>query len=230
MIQYTVQELIDRARIELDDTAAQPRWSDEFFLRAFNEAEHEACFRARIITDDVTPDTSRVLLVADQGEYILDQRVFDIKSIRLLTDGGELHHTNLDRLLVRSPLWRTHTALKPREFMVESLPSRQIRITLYPKPIEQDTMDSLVIVAYRYPLEPIQVLSQVPEIDPFYHLKLVEWACYRAYMERDPDRYDPVKAADRLASYEATFGIRETAIVERTRRERPRSTTVARSW
>lgn len=45
-----------------------------------------------------------------------------------------------------------------------------------------------------------------PEISRRYHDALVEWIKYRAFNSSDSDLYDPKKAAQALAEFEAEFG------------------------
>jgi len=54
-----------------------------------------------------------------------------------------------------------------------------------------------------------------PEIDDRYHLRLVDWMLYRAFMSRDrQEKYNPDEAKVRLAEFEAEFGQRSSAIDE----------------
>lgn len=224
-----VGQLIADVRISLDDTTARPRWSQDFLRAACAEAQREACFRARLIFDDTTEEVCRVPLVAGLSEYVLDPRIIELRDdIRLLNDRGPLRRATLDDLEEISPRWREHEARVPRRYMIDRMGANYLRLTLYATPIEQDEMDTLVLPVYRLPLEDPEQDGDELEIDPHYQGHLRHWVIYRAYLDRDPDRYDPLRAADHLAQFEAIFGRRESAHVERMRTPTRRQRTVPR--
>jgi len=60
-----------------------------------------------------------------------------------------------------------------------------------------------------------QTVDVGPEIDERFHLRLVDWMLYRAFMSRDrQEKYNPDEAKVRLAEFEAEFGQRSSAIDE----------------
>jgi hypothetical protein len=102
------------------------------------------------------------------------------------------------------------------------LPWGTNQIRLVELPSESDTLHVWVI---REPLEDIALeipaddpdpaVDAVPaEIPARYHIKLVDWALYRHYETDDRDIKNEGKAQSYLASFEAEFGKRSSAIDE----------------
>lgn len=198
--------VIDMARVMLDDTTGRHRWPREFLLRALDEAQREAAFRARLLYDDETDEVCRIQLTPGIGEYAVDPRVFEIDEVRRLSDGQALRRVTLDELARTSPRWRSHRAHLPRCVLIDRLTAFRLRITIYPGQAESDEPDTLVLGAFRYPLETIEDESDELEIPPQSHERLANWLCYRAYLDRDPDRYDPVRAQTHLEDFTRAFG------------------------
>jgi hypothetical protein len=221
-------EIIADARVRLDDTAGRVRWPADFLLRALNHVTREACLRANMIRDDVTSAITLIPLLPEIGEYALDTRVINVADVRLEDDGGYLTRATHDDLIRQCPRWRTHTSRVPRRYMVDRMMASRLRVTVYPKPVEQDDMDSLRLTVHRYPLEPLVADTDEPEIDPQYHLHLVHGVVAVAYEDRDPDRYDPVRAKDHWGEFARYFGERESAHVEQFRTGTYEQTTVGR--
>ncbi|NMG64369.1 hypothetical protein GPA19_05340 [Azoarcus indigens] len=65
--------------------------------------------------------------------------------------------------------------------------------------------------------------TDCPEINPRHHPKLLDWALRCAYLKQDADTFDEARALKYEAIFEASFGVRPSADVQRKhRRKSPR--------
>lgn len=215
----SLRQLIDITRNErLFDVGTPYRWGDEMLARALSEGEREAAVRGHLLRED---SGSRTLLplVEGQASYLLHPSIFEVDAVRY--EGGvRLEPKAADVLDRQDPEWRTRTSSKPCHYILEALPSERLRLTLTRIPTDFVEGLSLRLVAYRRPLYEMSADGDEPEIAPHYHEHLVEWACFRAFSIRNPNLYDPVKAADHLANFERVFGPAEDAAQMRALRER----------
>lgn len=216
----TLQDLIDACRSEAVDTATPYLWSDADWIRYANDAQREACRRARLIVDSTTTAICRIAMVAATASYALDSRVLFIKRAKLSGRSLPLSrasHKDLDRSV---PGWEDATG-EPQAY-VPDMNENEFRP--YPTPTTAATVSLTVI---RLPLADmaLAVVSPTtaavgPEIKACYHESLVFWMLYRAYSKQDTETLDKKKAADNLALFEAEFGKKSTAVDETwTRRE-----------
>ena len=75
------------ARVRLKDDAKPYLWSNEWLDQAANEAEREACIRARLI-EDVSSIASSIDLATDALRYELHQSVLDVLDAELESKPG----------------------------------------------------------------------------------------------------------------------------------------------
>lgn len=224
----TLEDLIDLARQRLDDTSIPPRRGDTEMARYANEAVSEAAIRARLLRDETTDSITLISLVADTATYTLHRSVFDVDRIRYADTGEPITRTTEDDLDARSSRWRTQSASRAREFFISLLPGGRLRLTLTPAPTE---VGDIRLAVYRKPKDDMELgISDEPEISSDYHMDLVDWLVYRGCQRRDPDLYDPVKAADHLASFTARFGEKPDANVQRKHRQQERHVVRARDF
>lgn len=180
------------ARYRLKDLAKPYFWSDEWLNSVINEAEQEACIRARLIEDD-SSEAARLDISTDEKRYALHTSVIDVIACELESRPGAPFSA-----------W----TLNESDLVLNELPSSD---------------DTLLMTVVRMPLNPMGRDKDDPEIRPHHHLNLVDWVEYRAYSVRDADRFDPDGAARGYARFEATFGERPSANVQRKhRRKTPR--------
>lgn len=201
----TLSELIKMARQRLDDTVAvRYLWTSKELKEFANDAQNEACRRSRLIVDSTTAEICRISLVSGMQTYALDDRVIFIK--RVILDGhptplGRAHSDDLDASV---PGWEDQTGL-PCAY-VPNMDTNTFRP--YPAP-DGDYTARLTVV--RAPLVAMDDGEDVPEIRGRYHVGLVNWMLYRAYMKQDSQTYDPKSAAVAEAAFEAEFGKRSSA-------------------
>lgn len=114
----TLGELREAFRLQVDDAASPYLWSDAEFKLWLNEAEQEACIRAKLLRDT----SQTVATVVGQKEYTLDAGVIDVQSITIDDEpfaDWDLFETTL--ILDEAP-----TEAQTLELVVFRLPSTQI--------------------------------------------------------------------------------------------------------
>lgn len=73
----TLSDIRDLCRVKLQDTKKPYLWSNDFLNEKINEAEREACIRARLITD-VSSNVTSIELTTTEKRYPLDPVVLDV--------------------------------------------------------------------------------------------------------------------------------------------------------
>jgi len=201
-----LEDLLAELRVRLDDEAQPYLWSDETLVAYLNEAEREACVRARLIYDDTTPEFTVLAVTAGNPIVALDTRVLAVD--RAILDGRELDRTNVLEMDRRHHgwNWRERTG-RPFEFIEE-----QTSLRLAPVPQENGV---LRLSLWRLPTRDMVALTDEPEIAQRFHLQMIEWAIHLAFKRRDADAEDAQRAALAAATFTAAFGERPSADVQR---------------
>ena len=203
-----LSDLITAYRDEARDTAKPPFVSDATARRYANQAESEACRRARLLIDS-TSEFCEIEFSAGESVIELDSRIISIR--RAVTS---LSPRPLRKRLVRDmddhfPGWDSSDNRSIPLVIVTDYETNTIR--LYPPPREDGV---LRLTAAREPMKEMASQNDEPEISRRYHHGLVEWIKYRAFNASDSDLYDPKKAAQALAEFEREFGPPVSAVEE----------------
>lgn len=212
-----VADFIEAFRDQVADHAVPPFWSDAQIVRYLNEAVQEACERAKLIEDRLTPAVCSITLVPDVSTYQLHPSVFEIK--RAALRGRPLDETSVEEMDEDCPGWENWKGL-PRAFIFEQANgARPASIRLVRTPTQADT---LALTVYRGALKPLSadIDTAKPEIPERFHERLMDWVLHRAYLKQDADTFDPNKAAESKALFVQAFGERPDANVQRKQRDR----------
>jgi hypothetical protein len=202
-------DLINLFRREVDDTVAPYLWSDEEIIDFANDAQDEACRRARLLIDSTTPELCQLNVpLANEGLVLLDERTLFVRHARI--EGG---HRALQRATVRDLdakhwNWRDHPPRPPVAFVTDYETGK---LLLWPRP---DTDVTLRLTVVRLPLVQMNDGQDRPEINPRLQRSLRFWMMFRAYSKQDSQANDPKKAADSLVLFEQEFGKKSSAIDE----------------
>lgn len=105
----TLIELFARFRSETKDNLAPYYSSDDDVIHYANEAEKEACRRARLLIESSDTDICRIALVDGQAAYTLDPRVVRVKKVRLENKARPLDAYSWRDLDEYRPGWEEHT-------------------------------------------------------------------------------------------------------------------------
>lgn len=227
-----VEDFIREFRQTVHDHIVPPFWSDAAVVSYLNEAVQEACERAKLIEDRLTPAVCSVAVLAGQAAYDLHPSVLQIKRAQLAGYPHARHRvlteTSTEEMDATYCGWETRTSF-PGHFIFEPATGLQPpRIRLVSTP---NAIDVLALTVVRGPLKPLSETrpNERPEIPERFHTRLLDWVYHRAYFKQDADTFDPAKGAQALALFEQSFGVRPDANVQRKRRDR-RPPVVRSNW
>ncbi len=122
----TLLEMISLYREETGDKVIPYMADDDHLVRYANEAEDQACRRAKLLIDSKTDSICRIALVESQSEYPIDSRVLQIRKLRLT--GKEYP---VDRVVARIMDWYKpgwESAIGQVSAYIPDYNSRSIRI------------------------------------------------------------------------------------------------------
>lgn len=214
--------LISEVRTRADDAVAPHLTGDAQLTAWANEAEREACVRARLLFDDTDrPGITTIAVVPGQHSYTLSPLVLfiDAASYEAVMGGRprDLELRGLDWIRDQRD-WQYRSSNRPHVLSDDG----RDRVRLWATP---STVGTLRLHVYRLPLVPMEDLDDEPEIHEMHHSGLIEWVMYRYWSQKDSENYDPARAEAAKAEFTARFGERNTADVMRKHRERRRITT-----
>lgn len=212
--------LITTAATRADDLATGKLWSRNEWIEYANDAQDEACRRARLLVDSTTAAVCSITLVDGTPTYDLHDSIIFVRRVRLLDSTGvalsllrPANSDDLDRTV--GPQWQEEVG-QPRCY-VQDLDDHQMR----PYPIPDTNEWELAMTVHRTALVPaanetypMEDSDDVPEIRRRHHLGLVNWMLYRAYSKQDSQCYNAKAAAAFLADFENEFGKKSSAIDE----------------
>lgn len=201
-------DLIKLFRHEVDDTVAPYLWSDLEAIDYANDAQDEACRRARLLVDSTTPALCRLTVpLADAGVVALDPRVLFVRRVRI-AGRKALSRMSMQDMESYNAYWQDAAPRTPVHFIPDFETGK---LLLWPTP---DTDVQLELTVVRLPLLEMNDGQDSPEIAPRMHRSLRFWMMFRAYSKQDSQANDPKKAADALTLFEQEFGKKSSAIDE----------------
>lgn len=212
-----VADFIELFRSHSKDLEEPFLWGNEEIVRYLNDAVQEACERAKLIEDRLTPQVCSITLSPNESTYSLHPSVLEIK--RAVYRGRPLDETSVEQLDSQLDNWE---ALKgrPHAFVFEQASGLQPpKIRLVRIPVEAGVLS---LTVYRGALKPLSadIDSARPELPERLHEQLLNWMLHRAYSKQDVDTLDPAKSATAYVQFERDFGPRPDANVQRKLRDR----------
>jgi hypothetical protein len=200
-------DLITLFRHEVDDTTEPYLWSDTEATEYANDAQNEACRRARLLIDSSTPDITRLAVAPGAALLPLDARVLFIRRARFAAC-LPLRRMNMQDMESENPYWQDAAPGTPRYFITDF---ESGKLLLHPPPAVQA---ELLLTVVRDPLAEMADGADQPEVAPRHQRSLRFWMMFRAYGKQDAQANDPRKSADALALFEQEFGRKSSAIDE----------------
>lgn len=204
-------DLENEFRLLVDDSSDPPLWSSAEFLRWLNEAEVQACRRARLLVDSQNKtapnNVCRITLATGTAFYAVDSRVIYIRKASLVGRSLPLEPVDYRDMDQCSPGWESHSGTIAS--YVRGLDTGKFRPYRIPAAANNGNFIDFVVV--RQPLAEMAGPGDSPEINARYHRALLDWVCYRAYSKKDTETEDEGRALKHLATFEAEFGTREKA-------------------
>lgn len=203
-----LRELMTLFRNEVDDATEPYLWSDEEVIEFANDAQNEACRRARLLVDSSTTALCQIAVTAGTALLDLDPRVLFVRRARFATY-RPLDRMNMQDMECYNPFWMDATGGgTPRVFVPDYETGK---LLLWPTP---DADGTLLLTVVRDPLVEMDADSDIPEIAPRYHRSLRYWMMARAFGKQDAEANDPKKEATAMALFEQEFGKKSSAIDE----------------
>lgn len=200
------QEMSDETGI--GDDKRVPDWLITSYA---NDAENEACRRARLIVDSTSMSNTNIIcsidIVAGTSVYVFDPRIIFIRRAKLVSASKPLGKAPFWELDEHYPNWDTKTGTVDR--VVTGMDTGSIR--LFRIPVANDTLHLTVV---RLPLRPMSQHQDEPEINDRFHRSLVYWIKHKAYNNTDSELFDKNRADVHLALFEQEFGTKSAAINE----------------
>ena len=200
----TFAEIEQLARREIDDEAGTDscRLVTSWQMLAYaNEAEAEACIRARLLIDSTTEEICRISLTAGKAVYDYDPRIILILRGKLTGATkplGKISYTVIDE---HWPEWDEQTGTV--EAFVTGMDKGKLRLFKIP-----EAAGTLNLTAARTPLTQMADNTDTPEISPRLHSALVYWMKHKVYNNQDSELFDRNRADVHLAMFEQKFGQR----------------------
>lgn len=201
-------ELLNLFRSEVDDITEPQLWSDEEAIEFANDAQLEACRRARLLVDSTTSAICQIpVTVASAGLVALDPRVQFVRQVRF-AGRIPMRRMTMQDMAAHNPYWQDASPSTPTVFIPDY---ESGKLLFWPPPVADLVAKATVV---RDPLEEMADEQDAPEIPPRFHRSLRYWMMFRAYGKQDAEANDPKKAADSLALFEQEFGRKSSAIDE----------------
>jgi hypothetical protein len=197
------QEIADEAGAASNDSRVTPKQS----LAYANEAEAEACRRARLLVDSSTAAICQIALEVGKSVYPYDPRIILIRRAKLTSATRPLGKVLFADLDEQQPGWEDRTGKV--EGIVTGMDTGAIRLYRIPTAI-----DTLNLTAVRLPLKAMAGGGDSPEINPRFHRSLVYWMKHKAYNNQNSELFDKNRADVHLTLFEQEFGPKSSAISE----------------
>lgn len=196
----TLEDLIRRFRVLAKDVAQPYRTDDQDVTDWLNDAQAQACVRARLLVAENDPALCQIALTPGQSSYSLHRALYEIITLRIAPVSG-------------TP---STVALKTREWLDAELPDWRD----YPRKacfaVQNDTSLRLVgliesgevlhLEAYRLPLKKLADDMDKPEIHEAHHEHLIQWALHKAFSVPDSELFDPDRSILSERAFTGYFG------------------------
>ena len=210
----TLAQLIQAYRIASSDLALPPLVEDADLATMFNEAERQACIRARLAHESDDPDICTIPVVADTATYPIHPALYEIDYSAFLPDGDTRKQpialVSQEWLSARFEDWRDKVGIP--EYAIQ----KDNAIRLVPRP---DRAGTFFMEGYRTPKVEMTADDDVPEINAQHHMQLVHWVLHRVYSIPDSELLDLTKAEREEAAFTRYFGPMPDADLRRITRE-----------
>lgn len=218
-----VSELISAFRRDAGDATAPYFFTDEEIIDWLNEAEDEACERARLIYDGTNQAICKLPFNAGARFARLHPSILEVVDAKWVTaDTGATQ-----ALRLTSRMHEETSGAFGRSSSDTGLPvlasHDEGMLALWPIP---NVAGHVWLQCYRrplLPLLPVDTEERSPEIHAAHHKYLVQYVLHRAFAVPDADAFDPSRSEKALKIFERRFGLGSMATVaRRSRADQPR--------
>ncbi|QEL64778.1 hypothetical protein OTERR_13020 [Oryzomicrobium terrae] len=210
----TLAELIARYRLEAKDQVAPFFVSDDEVRGFLNEAQREACIRARLIHENSNTSVCNISVSVGKGTYKHHPALYEITHSGFKLAGEPVRRP----VSLVSSEWLDANVRDWRD--ASGTPIYAIQkdraLRLVPTPSAPGT---LLLEGFRTQLDDLEAKDDEPEINAIHHLHLVQWVLFRAFSIPDADIFDGKRAAVAESAFTDYFGLRPDADLRRSTRE-----------
>lgn len=219
-----LDELIRDFRTSIQDVAEPYLFEFQDVARWLIEAESEAAIRGRLIHEADDEMICRIELIPGQTAYRLHRSIYEIDRIRLFRGDSD---SSPERIELKSHDWVNQQSRSVLECRGSPRYAIQDDNSLRLVPVPTETAAHIKIEGYRLPVRGLSMdKNSRPELHEAHHLRLVDWARYRALRLPDSDKLDLGESAEAFARFEQYFGIRPDSDLRRiTRHDVPHHVT-----
>jgi hypothetical protein len=197
----TLEELIRRFRVAAGDKTAPYLFPDEDVTDWLNDAQEQACIRARLLREDANTDVTRITLSVGTHTYRLHESLYEIIALNLIQAAGgdpvSLVIKSREWLDANMPRWRFTE--DPARYVIQDETSIRVVGTFA-------VGDRIDMECYRLPLEPMANDADEPEIHRAAHVHLIDWALHRAFSVPDAEGFDATRSQKSETDFTAYFG------------------------
>ena len=215
-----VSKLITSFRRDAGDATAPYFFTDEEIIDWLNEAEDEACERARLIFDGTNQAICKLQFNPGSRVARLHSSILEIVDIKWVTaDTG-----STQTLRLTSRMHEETSGAFGRNSSDTGLPALALHdegmLSLWPVP---NVSGYVWLQCYRRPIAQMSQSCNSPEIQEQHHKYLVQYALHRAFEVPDAETFDQTRSEKALRIFERRFGLGSMATVaRRSRADQPR--------
>ena len=214
----TLEEMVKYLRVSiLDDTGGTGvvweditddqdevellRWSNEELTSFINEALRKVC-RSSLLLKDRQSDFE-ITLVDGQSEYQLDPRIIRLREVRDSDKGCRLLEISHEEVWNDSS--STEKTGRPSAYFTDEITGN---LSIYPIPTTDSGLYNLKLLAYREEMIPLSWeddVDAIPEVNPRFHLPLLNYAAYLCYLKDEANSLDAGRAQQFLSLFVSDF-------------------------
>lgn len=201
----TPAQLYEMFRSDVVDVAEPYLWSDDE-VWGFMDDAYRRMVRIMGGISDATNDLTQLQVGIGDVWVDLDPRIIKVRHAQKSTNDAEVHLINFEDTLVsyseddygRRRMFRLTSETGPLQFLVAGMEVNRLRCVPVP-----DTAETVSLIVYRYPLDPITADSQPEafELEEQHHIHLLDGMKARAYGKQDAETFDKGRSEE----YEAKF-------------------------
>lgn len=182
--------LLARFRADTRDTVQPYLWSDEEALSYIDEAQNEFCRLTGGLADSTSSDVARVAVTSGQQFADLSPLILKIRAI-FGEDGKPIEIKNFEDYEFSAGGGTELFADVPGPVRTAVVGMEPDKLKLINTP---DADQTLNLIVYRLPLEPIEDIDCDLEVAAQHHLSLLMWARRMAHLKSDAETYDRGRA------------------------------------
>ena len=209
---WLADKIAEMRESRLYDVATPPLWSNDEFVRNFNDAVRQVCIRQRALLEHTSSDVCSIAVSAGQQLVDLHPSILAVRFAR--QDGVSPCDTRplgitAKRLFRERPQWDSDTTTDGNlEFWIPDYQTG--KLALYPLPTQDYTLRlgvwRMPLPAEEFTATDIDGPDKLPVISPVWHTDLLDWVEFRCFSKPDADAESQQLASAAAARFTAKVG------------------------